>query len=239
MDEMIQVRVKSIKRTCEVSVLPECTVNELLQMCKVRECMAVLFEGQRVRKEQSLHSAGIETGTLLYIVSMSSEIGKFPVRQQERKFPVRLQREGKACTLFCTKTTTITDIKQQCRDSFFLRPDSIKVLYHGTELLDSAIVADCVTEPRPVLFIEKVERRPMSEKGFSIVIKTLTGKNLSITVGDDMMISNIKELISEREGLPIESLRLICAGHCLSDEETVGQLGIREGSTLHLILRLR
>lgn len=224
----MDLRVKSLQRTCTVSVSPNCTVSQLLQICKVAESRTVLFRGLPLRKDQSLDSADIQTGAVLLLVSPAPRL---------EEVPIRIRRLGKTCSMHYTEKTTVADIKQRWGEEPSIRPDAFKVIYRGSELSDSTILTDCVAAPYHLFTIEKV-RIPTGDT-FSVFVKTLTGRYFSIGITSAMTITEVKELISEHECLAIETVRLICAGHCLSDDETVGLLGLLEGSTLHLILRLR
>lgn len=47
-------------------------------------------------------------------------------------------------------------------------------------------------------------------------------------------------MINDREGIPTDQMRLVSKGKQLSDDEqTLAQARVREGATVHLILRLR
>ena len=53
-----------------------------------------------------------------------------------------------------------------------------------------------------------------------IMVKTLTGKNITINVRPNASIDNVKEVILDREGILPEDQRLIYAGQELEASET-------------------
>ncbi|XP_031559085.1 uncharacterized protein LOC116295429 [Actinia tenebrosa] len=73
-----------------------------------------------------------------------------------------------------------------------------------------------------------------------LVVSTLTRKELMIPfVSSSCTIEQVKTMISEKEGIPIDQQRLIYSGEQLMDGNTLKYYGIRPGATLHLVLRLR
>ncbi|CAK67125.1 unnamed protein product (macronuclear) [Paramecium tetraurelia] len=73
-----------------------------------------------------------------------------------------------------------------------------------------------------------------------IIIKTLTGKTLTLEINNkDMSIEQLKMLIQNREGIPPDQQRLIFEGILLQDGKMLWEYNIGPESTLYLTLRLR
>jgi quercetin dioxygenase-like cupin family protein len=74
---------------------------------------------------------------------------------------------------------------------------------------------------------------------FELTIKTLTGKSIALTVASTAAVRDIKAAVQQKEDIPVEQQRLIFAGRQLEDDQPIQSYKIMNGSTLHLVLRLR
>jgi len=72
-----------------------------------------------------------------------------------------------------------------------------------------------------------------------IKVRTLTGKEIELDIDADYKISQIKEKVEEKEGIPPVQQRLIFGGKQMTDEKTAAEYSLSAGSTIHLVLALR
>lgn len=102
-------------------------------------------------------------------------------------------------------------------------------LEDGLTLVDYDIEDECTLH-----FDVRPQRRKML-----ILIKTLTAKNVALEVDNLETVDIVKAKIQAEEGIPVDQQRLIFAGKQMEDFRTLGEYGVKQQDTIHLVLRLR
>jgi len=74
---------------------------------------------------------------------------------------------------------------------------------------------------------------------YSIYVKTLTGKTITLSVFALNVVQELKFMIYEQQGIPVDIQRIIFAGKQLEDGRTISDYSIQRESTLHLVVRPR
>ncbi|CAH9094874.1 unnamed protein product [Cuscuta europaea] len=76
-----------------------------------------------------------------------------------------------------------------------------------------------------------------SESTVNINIKTLDSQNHSFEVDTNMQVSDLKEKVASRTGVPVTQQRLIYRGKALMDDHLLSEYNMENGDTLHLVRR--
>ena len=74
---------------------------------------------------------------------------------------------------------------------------------------------------------------------FQVFVKTLVGRTVTVEVGRNDTIEEVKSVICGREGVPPEHQQLFLCGKELQNERTVGYYGVEKDTTLCLSLGLK
>lgn len=90
-------------------------------------------------------------------------------------------------------------------------------------------------------YIERLtgrKRRRPTAADFQIFVRTLTAhRTITIDVGEDTEVEDLKLLLYDRNEAPLESMRLLKGSTQLEDGRTMGFYGIKKETTLTLTIR--
>lgn len=104
---------------------------------------------------------------------------------------------------------------------------------------ESDVINGCVGNKSLMNPMTSAFKRELAKSDKRILVHTLTERVITLNYLHDMTIENIKELLIEREGVPLEQQNLIFNGKQLDNDRMVSDYNIYNGSNLHLVLRLR
>ncbi|KAI4974000.1 hypothetical protein ZWY2020_041781 [Hordeum vulgare] len=135
---------------------------------------------------------------------------------------------GKTITVKVDPGDTIYVVKAKIQDQQSL-------MFGNEELEDGLTLADYDIEDECTLHFDlRPQRRKML-----ILIKTLTSKIFALAVDNLETVESVKAKIQVEKGIPVDTQRLIFAGKQMEECHTLGEYGVKQQDTSHLVLRLR
>ena len=133
---------------------------------------------------------------------------------------------------------TIKLLKEKIHDKLGIEPSEQILLFKRGALKDNISLFQYDIQDRN--FLTLITYLPIKNKEveqLQIFIKTLTGKEIVLTVAPSFTIQKLKCEIQDREEIPSDQQRIIFAGAQLEDSRTLASYNIKTESTLNLIPR--
>ncbi|GKE78922.1 hypothetical protein Tco_1545042 [Tanacetum coccineum] len=171
--------------------------------------LQLFFLGNQLNDDRTLAEYSIHSESTLNLVIISRGLMKLFVKTVTGNKTISLKLE---------RSDTIANVKAKIHDRKSIPACQQRLFFLGTELEDSYALADYFIEKESTLHLAVKSSRWMP-----ILIKTLTGKTISMNVNSSEAIGNVKNMVHDKEGIPPEEQTLIFAEkQQLEDGVTLG-----------------
>lgn len=190
------------------------------------ERQTLILGGTALQDTHTLSACNVTTESTIHMIVQESDEMEILVN-----FP-----DGEVATFAVRTWYTIWDVKTLIKSLTHVTQHKQKLIYDGNQLYDRLTLAECNFSYRPALELSYSTQVYLMQIG----IKTQVNNNivyLNVHIGD--YVYNLKKRIAEEIGLPPDQQRLIFSGRQMEDSRTVGDYNVQDGSTIHVVLRLR
>lgn len=83
-----------------------------------------------------------------------------------------------------------------------------------------------------------VHQNLVNQPTMQIFVKTVTGRTIVFDIEGSETVNDLKEMIFEKDGIPVKSQRLLHQGKQLDSNRTLVESGVERESTIHIVLHL-
>jgi len=163
------------------------------------------------------------------VVPQAPDLGLFEVYVQTLT--------GKTFTLKASNTMTVLRLKEKMEIFGGFPTDAQRLIFAGHNMDDRKLLKDYGIGPYSKIHL--VLRNVNPNEDFQIFVKTTTGKTIPIRVMSATTVSELKQKIKDKEGIPVDQQRVIHRGTEMNDNNTLDKYNITVDAMVHLVIKLR
>ena len=140
---------------------------------------------------------------------------------------------GKTYILYPAKSATVANIKEDLAAASKIPSAQQRLVFQGLDLPDHQTLPQCNVPPQCTLHV--IQTNPPvndSRPRLPILIKTFTGKTITVFATQGDRVRDIKSAIHSKEGYPPDEVVIMMGGNELEDDKVLDHYQIQQGSTL-------
>jgi ubiquitin C len=145
-----------------------------------------------------------------------------------------LSESGMTYTIPARSTDSLCDLRRRLV-AFHSFSISTCLFVHEGKLLEEEALMTLADYGFSAVTVLNLQKRP----AFEVSMKTLTGETYPEMLTGSETIAEVRAMISARQNIPLEQIRVTALGKNLCDEVPVSAYGIGPGTKIYILLRLR
>ena len=144
---------------------------------------------------------------------------------------------GKTFIIYPPETNTVSEIKAELADKSGIPATQQRLVYQGQDLPDQQTLTQCNVPIQCTLHVIQTNPpvpsgRPLPLPPLPLLVKTFTGKTITVFAQHGDSVRDIKETINAKEGYPLDEIVIMLGGNELEDDKVLDHYQIQQGSTL-------
>ena len=214
-------------------VKPSCTIENLKHKIHNKKHIPpnkqiLTFYGKQLENEHTLYDCNIQQESTLHL---EWRVSIFCMLIFIRTLT------GKTFTLEVQASETIEDIKNEIQDKVNIPLYQQRLIFAGKQLENECTLSECNIQNWSTLHLYLRSCPEIQIHVKKVIENQLQAENIIVLKVNSLhIIENLKAIIEDKEGIPMDRQRLIFGGEQLEDEHTLSMYDIQRESTFDLVI---
>ncbi|KAG7443704.1 uncharacterized protein BT62DRAFT_901793, partial [Guyanagaster necrorhizus] len=141
---------------------------------------------------------------------------------------------GKRRPVILSESSSVSDLARMVQKPEGIQPEQQRLFYRERELrFEYTLSTYGIHDGSTILIHLLLATSPL----MAICVKTIAGKQIPLSLPQSALVADLAALVQESEGHPPEEQHLIYGGRWLAFEDRLSSYDIRDGTTIHLLIR--